>query len=48
MEFFAKADANWLPNARQRTEKWYQLEGRKNSWKRHLKEDALDARLFKQ
>jgi len=27
MGFFAKADANWLPSARQRAEKEYQLEG---------------------
>lgn len=25
MEFFAKADANWLPDARQGTGKWDQL-----------------------
>lgn len=48
MEFFAKADANWLPNPRQPAENWYQLEGRENSWKRHSGEDALDAGLFKQ
>lgn len=33
MEFFTKADANWLPDARQRTEKWYQLEEEKTAEK---------------